>query len=404
MARPRTPIGEYGKVRIWYDEASGKWRASAYVRLNNGDLKQVKATADTRRRVEALLKLRARERAKLKTGGLIHSRTTVEKLGDFYLDYERNRSVGKKLAPQTIEQYEGLLRKHIYPALRNRQLIEVNTEALADLVLGIAEKHPTQASKVRNVLRNIFRVAVRYSAIDRDPTEGVPTITPPRKEVVVMSAEEIVILRQAVYNRLRKSGRGPRPNGNLAAAYDVMLGSGVRVGECVALRVKDVDLEAGTIDVNGTLAYVKAEGGHVRRPVTKTRSSERLLKLPPFAIEALRSRLARANGPDSPVFATRSGEFMTPTQIRRELREAIATTNLRKELKETNDVHRITPHTLRKTVATAIDRELSAGDASEVLGHSSVGITISHYIAERREAVEVLDVLQLVADAAQVEP
>ena len=67
-----------------------------------------------------------------------------------------------------------------------------------------------------------------------------------------------------------------------------MLATGLRVGECLALRWCDVDLGAGTVDVNSTLLRVQ-KVGLVRRPVPKTFSSSRLLRLPDGGLAALNS-------------------------------------------------------------------------------------------------------------------
>ena len=63
-------------------------------------------------------------------------------------------------------------------------------------------------------------------------------------------------------------------------------------------------------------------------------------------------------------------------------------------------VGELTPHTLRRTVATAIDRGRGLDDAANVLGHAGTAVTTAHYIEKRRDAVVVGEEIQAILDAA----
>ena len=57
-----------------------------------------------------------------------------------------------------------------------------------------------------------------------------------------------------------------------------MIGTGVRIGEALAVDWSEVDLSAGTVDVSHTLIRVTGVG--LVRKATKTETGERLLVLP----------------------------------------------------------------------------------------------------------------------------
>jgi integrase len=100
--------------------------------------------------------------------------------------------------------------------------------------------------------------------------------------------------------------------------------------------------------------------------------------VPSYTAQAIRSRLAMlGNVPDDhPIFSTRNGAFMSPNNLRRQLRAVLASAGLPEDL----DLSDITPHTFRKTVATTIDQAASSDLAAELLGHASKEVTEMFYV------------------------
>ena len=147
-----------------------------------------------------------------------------------------------------------------------------------------------------------------------------------------------------------------------------MLGTGIRVGEACALDWEQIDLETGTLRVEAT--YVDGAAGNrgVQR-APKTDRARRTLRLPDFVIVSLVEHGPRESGP---VLATRRGTYMSPANLRRSLRAAVAAAGLDFE---------VTPHTLRRTLGTLLARELGIREAADQLGHADLAVILSHYIA-----------------------
>ena len=122
------------------------------------------------------------------------------------------------------------------------------------------------------------------------------------------------------------------------------------------------------VTISGTLVQ---RGGHglYRQPHVKHSKDWRILAVPSYTAQAIRSRLAMlSNVPDDhPVISTRNGTFISPNNLRRQLRAVLASARLPGDL----DLSDITPHTFRKTVATTIDQAASNDLAAELLGHAS---------------------------------
>jgi integrase len=191
--------------------------------------------------------------------------------------------------------------------------------------------------------------------------------------------------------RLLKAARGDR----LEPLIVLMLGTGLRRGEALALHWSDVDLAVGHVRVRWTLARID------RRLIfdePKTERSRRFVPLPsPVADTLKRHRVSQAaerlaaiawqpweNHPDL-VFPTQIG---TPTDPRNALRafEGIA---------KRAGLSGVGLHTLRHSAASAL---IASGAhikvVQELLGHSSYGITADIYshvaIEQQREAAERL--------------
>jgi integrase len=101
-----------------------------------------------------------------------------------------------------------------------------------------------------------------------------------------------------------------------------MLGTGVRIGESLAVLWHQVDFEAGAVQVTHTIARRTGQG--LIRKATKSKAGERLLHPPSWTMAMLRARFAAGVRLDEPVFADTRGGFRDPSITRRALRTALS--------------------------------------------------------------------------------
>lgn len=151
-----------------------------------------------------------------------------------------------------------------------------------------------------------------------------------------------------------------------------MIGTGVRIGEALAVEWADVDLDACTADISHTLFRLTGVG-LVRKTTTEKATGDRLLRLPRFVVETLRLR-----NPDGaatgPVFPDSLGGWRDPSNTRRALRDA----------RGSEGFAWVTSHVFRKTCATALDESGQSSRAvADQLGHAQVSMTQNHYMGRR---------------------
>ena len=190
---------------------------------------------------------------------------------------------------------------------------------------------------------------------------------------------------------------GPRPNCRaLIDGMDIMLGTSLRIGECLALRRCDVDIttQPPTLIVNGIIVTNVAQGTH-RKDSPKRSRQRRSIALPSMAAAAARRRLALAEpDPDAFLFSTKTGRSLSVSNYERLLRAFVA--DERTGLVALGiDVDEYTTHLYRRTAATLIERAAGVTLASRLLGYANEQITRNSYVATADQVdpvtAEILD-------------
>jgi integrase len=215
----------------------------------------------------------------------------------------------------------------------------------------------------------VLGLAVRHGAIPANPTRDIARIaTTPRRQPRALTPDE----QQAWLTLLRADRDASRKD--LPDLCEWMLGTGVRIGEALAVSWDEVDLAAGLVEIDHTLVRIKGVG--LIRKSTKSAAGERTLQLPSFAVVMLRRRKL-ASGGRGPIFPDSAGGWRDPSNTSRDLRNA----------RGSEDFAWVTSHVFRKTAATTLDRAgLTARQIADQLGHSKVSMTQDRYLG--RQAVD----------------
>ena len=286
--RPRTVLGTFGEIAV--NDIGGRYRAITRHRDLDGRLRKVTATATSRKGAEALLKGRLLDRTGYGSGGVLSLASPFPDLADLWLaDLElRDISEGTK------DNYRDDLRLHVRPFFENYTLGEISTGRVEHFLKSERRISYSRAKHSRTVLNQLFTFALRHDSMPRNPVEGTSPLAKPKNQVQAMTLEQVQAIRAAAAAwRTGPGVMGPKPDGQVKDAIEVLLGTSMRPGEVLALRPCDIsDGEKGMVaHVRGTVAYREGRGTF-RQDHPKTEASVRQVPVPGFAARVIRRRIA----------------------------------------------------------------------------------------------------------------
>lgn len=360
--RPATPLGTFGDINTTQLD-TGKWQAETRMRLKSGQRKRVRARGKTEKAAETALKVKCGQLTGTTDTRSLASTSTLRRLLEEWAKVH-------DVAPRTADIYASAIRRHINPAIGDIRLNELDTATLQDFFSSLRD---SAARTSRAVLGSACGMAVRWNVMETNPVRE--TKLPKRKpvEAVELTDEQISAYRAAVVAWCGGNKYGVARGEGLVDIIDVCIGTGCRIGEVLALRWEDIDLDAGTITVAGT---TDDHGG--RKDTPKTDKSRRTMPVDDGLVKALQARWDRPEREymGDPVFPTITGGYRIVTNVEAQLRKARETMTI-----EIPENWKITPHKFRSTAGTRIERDHGMLAAARWLGHSSTAVTERHYLA-----------------------
>jgi integrase len=261
--------------------------------------------------------------------------------------------ISTRVAPSTLAHYRRISTYYIVPALGRKRLDALRPADFTALTKRLQEKGLSLRTMqvAHQVLGMALRQAVRQGVISSNVADRVDAPAPRKEPLNVVTPSEARTLLAAAGTRF-----GP--------LWTLALTSGMREGEILALRWRDVDLDAGMV--------------HVREG--KTRSARRAIPLTEAARQCL-AGIASDRRPEDLVFSTRNGTALSARNVLRAWHA----------FSERVLGRRLSFHALRHSAATLmLGQGVGLRTVSDVLGHANIRITSDTY-------VEVLDNLKVEA-------
>src|SRR5215469_8778260 len=243
-------------------------RYSGYIMLDNHRRKYF--YGKTKKEVLDQIKKAQREREQ---GALVPaSKQTVKQFLEYWLEQVHKA----KIRQSSYIKYRKALNYHILPELGHIQLQKLTAEHL-DVFYAKLLRKKKSAKSIKD-LHGILHVALKYAVRKkRLPKNIADDVDLPRLEQYSGHALDI---EQA--HKLLEAIKGTR----LETLLIVALATGMRRGELLALRWRDVDLDTMNLHVQRSVDRVK-NVGYIETE-SKTKGSRRNIMLPQFVIDALK--------------------------------------------------------------------------------------------------------------------
>ena len=339
--------------------ADGRWQV--HVRYTDDKHVSRRSTVYGKTPTEARKKAKAIRDRVAKGKPARDARVTVSTFTETWISAALAASDRKR---NTKVLYAGVARKHIIgSALGQTGLDKLRPMHIESWIVELRAKGLSE-STVRSaytILRAVLDTAVRDEAMGTNPAAAIrrPKVT--SKEASYLTVEQVRVLLGAA------EGSRYQP------VFRLLVNTGLRRGEALALRWTDVDLANHLLRVRGTLARLD---GDLVVTDTKTAKSNRVIHMTPTTESILRTAKASQSADrlragsiwtqTGYVFTTETGQPCDPRNALRALKSAASKA----------EMPGIGLHTLRHSAASVM---LSGGVplkvVSEILGHASIAIT-----------------------------
>jgi integrase len=297
-----------------------------------------------------------------------------------------------EIKPKTYDDYEYLIEQHIIPEIGAILLKNLKTNDLQSLYNRKSESglSPRTVRYIHSVLHNALNQAVRGEIITRNVSDATSLPRREKKEMRVLSLEE----QEKLIHVLQNDEHG--------FPFLFALATGLRKGELLGLRWKDVNFDENLINVRRNLSYIKnrdPEGTTKYKLITqepKTERGQRSIPMPESIVVMLgyhqqqqkknKELYAEKYIDNDLVFPSQLGTAMDPSNFSKRFYALV----------KKSGIEMANVHATRHSYATRLlEANVHPKIVQDLLGHSSISITLntySHVMPElKQEASEKLN-------------
>jgi len=306
--------------------------------------------------------------------------------------YMYNRFVRDEFGNRLIADVKYTDVKMFYYHLLNDKNIAVNT-----------------LDNIHTIIHPIFDMAVRDDIIRKNPTDGVMA------EIKKNSGKNKGIRHALTVEQQKAFIDAIRYSPEYYHWYPLfvtLLGTGMRIGECIGLRWKDVDFKHRNINVNHAVTYYTRREKvcfGVSKP--KTEAGTRLIPMMDTVYDALKNEydrqkkdgfcVAEVDGMNGFIFSNRNGSLHNPHCINSAIKRISESHNAReiidakKEHREPVIIPHFSAHHLRHTFCSRLcENETNVKVIQEIMGHANIETTLDIYTeinySKKQESLEEL--------------
>lgn len=261
--------------------------------------------------------------------------------------------------------------KYIFPKLGKRKLLDITLLELQSFINEYSANYSRSATnKVLEPLKQVFAYAYENKHIPSNPAILLHGLN---VENYGIETKQVFALSKEVQAKFEEACKSTFSNGRLkyraGYAYLLILNTGLRRGEVLALQWSDIDFSKKQLSITKSVSARTVNGSYIEvieEPKTKT--SIRTIPLNSKALDAL-THLKELNG---------NSEWVVATQENKRVFASVFFDTL-KNIQKRNNLPEFGPHTLRHTFATRLyENGIRVDIISKLMGHSSVKMTYGY--------------------------
>ncbi|HEP1275936.1 TPA: site-specific integrase [Streptococcus pyogenes] len=345
------------------------YRASIYLGIDQMTGKRVKTSITGRTRKEVNQKAKHAQLDFLSNGSTIKRKVVIKTFKELsHLWLETYKLTVK---PQTYDATVTRLNRHIMPTLGNMKVDKITASDIQMLINRLS-KYYVNYTAVRSVIRKVLQQGVLLGLIDYNSARDIilPRKQPnAKKKVKFIDPSDLKSFLEHLETSQHKRY-------NLyfdAVLYQLLLSTGLRIGEACALEWGDIDLENGTIAINKTynknLKFLST---------AKTQSGNRVISVDKKTLRSLKLYQMRQRQLFNEVGA-RVSEVVFATPTRKYFNASVRQSALDTRCKEAG-IERFTFHAFRHTHASLLlNAGISYKELQYRLGHANISMTLDTY-------------------------
>jgi integrase len=361
---------------------NGKYRAIANYRDFDGRTRQLERTAKTETGSRNRLKEACRDRGRTDAAAEISAATTVTALAEEWFSRIQTAVDAGEKSPNTGQVYRDRLDNQVIPAIGGLRLREVRVSTIDRVLKTVRERNGVAVAKTtRSVMSGLFALAMRHDAMPANPVRDAERLHVVKKAHRVLTLDEVRDLRAKI------AADQKAVDWDLPDLVDMMMATGLRIGETSAITWAAINFDDATVEVRGTVVRIKGKGLVIKlKP--KSEAGWRKVQLPTWCVNMLKQRLAEYEPNEwGAVFTSPGGRLRDPSNSQGDLRDVFNRAGYED----------ISSHTFRRTVATLMDTAgLSARAAADQLGHARVSMTQDGYFGRQIARTGAADLLESV--------
>ena len=296
-----------------------------------------------------------------------------------------------ELKPSSLDRVEITINKHIEPYIGYIQVQNIAPTDIQKLINNMVDKGYSYSTikKVYNVINTVLKLALERDYIRKNPCIGIALpkqMQRSKSEIVFFSDDEIKKIIKSATEKY-KTGKYIYKHGY---SIVILLNTGMRIGELLALKWSNGDVENKQIHIAETRGQIVDRSDNDHKYImsdrsTKTQASNRYIPINKQTEEAL--------------LYFKSLKYDNPYVMANSNKNVVSYRNLHRVLSQIlkkNNINHGSLHSLRHTFATRLFRNgIDINVISELLGHSDISITYNiytHVIQEqKKKAVDILN-------------